>query len=60
MRYFNGTGCLAIFTGAQTTIGRTVHVDAWDEATGTALVVDPKRGMRRPVTDYPDACSIAP
>ncbi|MDQ0600256.1 hypothetical protein QF037_004601 [Streptomyces canus] len=35
-------------------IGRTVHVDAWDEATGVALVVDPKRGTRRPVTDCPD------
>ncbi|MEW2049883.1 hypothetical protein [Streptomyces sp. NPDC005476] len=54
MRYFNGTGWLAIFTGTETTIGRTVHVDAWDEATGVALVVDPKRGTRRPVTEYPD------
>jgi hypothetical protein len=54
MRYFNGTGWLAIFTGTETMIGRTVHVDAWDETTGVALVVDPKGGTRRPVTDYPD------
>ncbi|MFC4464284.1 hypothetical protein ACFPH6_06845 [Streptomyces xiangluensis] len=54
MHYFNGTGWLAIFTGTETMIGRTVDVDTWDEATGVALVVDPKRGTRRPVTDYPD------
>ncbi|MEW2569267.1 hypothetical protein [Streptomyces sp. NPDC047070] len=54
MRYFTGTGQLAIFTGTETTIGRTAHVDAWGESTGVALVVDPGRGTRRPVTDYPD------
>lgn len=54
MRYFNGTGWLAIFSGTDTMIGRTVDVDAWDEATGVALVVDPQGGTRRPVTDYPD------
>ncbi|MFG2768939.1 hypothetical protein [Streptomyces sp. NPDC048350] len=54
MRYFNGTGWLAIFNGTETMTGRTVHVDAWDETTGAALVVDPKRGTRRVVTDYPD------
>ncbi|MFE7276014.1 hypothetical protein [Streptomyces sp. NPDC057623] len=54
MRYFNGTGWLAIFTGTETAIGRTVDVDAWDDATGVALVVDPQGGSRRPVTDYPD------
>src|SRR5690348_8734332 len=30
------------------------HADAWDEATGVALVVDPKRGTRHPVTDHPE------
>ncbi|MEU2554623.1 hypothetical protein ABZ589_23605 [Streptomyces sp. NPDC013313] len=54
MRYFNGTGWLAIFTGTETMSGRTVDVDAWDEATGLALVVDPQRGTRRAVTDYTD------
>ena len=53
-RYFNGTGWLAIFTGTETMIGRTVDVDTWDEATGVALVVDAQPGTRRPVTDYPD------
>jgi hypothetical protein len=54
MRYFNQTGWLAIFNGTESMIGRTVAVEAWDEATGTALVVDPQRGALRPVTDYPD------
>lgn len=54
MRYFNGTGWLAIFNGAEAMIGRTVDMDAWDATTGVALVVDPQRGTRRPVTDYPD------
>lgn len=54
MRYFNGTGWLAIFNGTETMTGRTVDVDAWDAATGVALVVDPQLGTRRPVTDYPD------
>ncbi|MGW1538909.1 hypothetical protein ACWCPM_01195 [Streptomyces sp. NPDC002309] len=54
MHYFNRTGWLAIFSGTETLIGRTVDVDAWDEATGVALVVDPKRGTRLPVADYPD------
>ncbi|MDX2593461.1 hypothetical protein PV343_14610 [Streptomyces sp. WI03-4A] len=54
MRYFNGTGWLAIFTGTETMSGRTVNVDAWDEAPALALVVDPRRGTRRAVTDYTD------
>lgn len=54
MHYFNGTGWLAIFTGTETMIARTMDVDAWDEATGVALVVDPKHGTRLPVTDYSD------
>lgn len=32
MRHANGTGWLAIFTGTETLIGRTVDVDDWDEA----------------------------
>ncbi|MFJ9093429.1 hypothetical protein ACIRIR_18130 [Streptomyces globisporus] len=31
-----------------------MDVDAWDATAGVALVVDPQRGTRRPVTDYPD------
>lgn len=54
MHYFNGTGWLEIFNGTQTSIGRTVDVDAWDAATGVGFFVDPQRGTRRPVTDYPD------
>ncbi|MFG2670468.1 hypothetical protein [Streptomyces sp. NPDC048445] len=54
MRYFNGTGWLAIFNGTETMVGRTVDEDAWDAATGVALVVDPKQGTRRPVRGYPD------
>ncbi|WP_271220353.1 hypothetical protein [Streptosporangium carneum] len=29
-------------------------VEAWDPKTGTALVVNPQRGVLRPVTDYSD------
>ncbi|MEV0267077.1 hypothetical protein AB0I49_37845 [Streptomyces sp. NPDC050617] len=54
LRYFNQTGWTAIFNGTETEIGRMVRVEAWDPATGTALVVDPKRGAMRPVTDYED------
>ncbi|HEY8980434.1 MAG TPA: hypothetical protein VIU15_12705 [Streptomyces sp.] len=54
MHYFNGTGWMARFDGTKTTMARAVAVDAWDEATGVALVVDPKLGRRLPVTDYPD------
>lgn len=54
LRYFNQTGWTAIFNGTETDIGRMVRVEAWDPATGTALVVDPKRGAMRPVTDYED------
>lgn len=54
LRYFNQTGWTAIFNGTETEIGRMVRVEAWDLATGTALVVDPKRGAMRPVTDYED------
>ncbi|MET8980348.1 hypothetical protein ABZX85_32560 [Streptomyces sp. NPDC004539] len=54
MHYFNSTGWIARFTGTDTTMARAVDVDAWDEATGVALVVDPQLGRRRPVTDYPD------
>lgn len=31
-----------------------VRVEGWDQTTGTALVVDPKRGALRAVTDYED------
>ncbi|WP_405842320.1 hypothetical protein [Streptomyces sp. NBC_01518] len=41
LHYLNGTGWLAIFTDTETVIGRTADVDAWDEATGVAVVVDP-------------------
>ncbi|GAB4586697.1 hypothetical protein Ntsu_45290 [Nocardia sp. IFM 10818] len=51
---FTHTGWVAIFSGTETLIGRTWEVDGWDPATGTALVVDPEVGARRPVTDYPD------
>ncbi|MFI9747602.1 hypothetical protein [Streptomyces sp. NPDC052494] len=54
LRYFNQTGWTAIFNGTDTEIGRMVRVEGWDQATGTALVVDPKRGALRPVTDYVD------
>ncbi|WP_427761557.1 hypothetical protein [Streptomyces sp. DSM 41931] len=54
LRYFNQTGWTAIFSGTDTEIGRMVRVEGWDQATGTALVVDPKRGALRPVTDYED------
>ncbi|MFI6688361.1 hypothetical protein [Streptomyces sp. NPDC050485] len=54
LRYFNQTGRTAIFNGTETDIGRMVRVEAWDPATGTALVVDPKRRAMRPVTDYED------
>ncbi|WP_101258486.1 hypothetical protein [Streptomyces barkulensis] len=60
MRYFNQTGWLAIFNGTESMIGRTVAVEAWDEATGTALVVDPQRGALLPVTDYPDFSHLEP
>jgi hypothetical protein len=40
--------------GTETEIGRMVRVEAWNPATGTAQVVDPKRGAMRPATDYED------
>ncbi|MEU8589495.1 hypothetical protein AB0C59_21220 [Streptomyces sp. NPDC048664] len=52
LRYFNQTGWTAIFNGTDTEIGRMVRVEGWDQATGTALVVDPKQGALRPVTGY--------
>ncbi|MFE2227273.1 hypothetical protein [Streptomyces kronopolitis] len=54
LRYFSQSGWTAIFSGTDTEIGRMVRVECWDEATGAALVVDPKRGALRPVTDYED------
>ncbi|MGA4996389.1 hypothetical protein [Nonomuraea bangladeshensis] len=54
MLYFNQTGWVAIFTGTETETGRTVDVEAWEQNTGAALVVDPQRGVMRPVSDYPD------
>lgn len=45
-RYFNQTGWTAIFNGTDTENGRMVRVECWDQASGTALVVDPKRGAR--------------
>ncbi|MFD0305920.1 hypothetical protein [Streptomyces sp. NPDC127119] len=40
--------------GGDTEIGRMVRVEGWDQMTGAALVVDPKRGALRAVTDYED------
>lgn len=54
VHYFNQMGWVAIFTGTETEIGRTVHIEAWDPVTGSALVVDPQRGALRAVSDYPD------
>lgn len=48
------TGWLAIFTGTDTQMARRREVDGWDITTGTALVVDPDMGARRPVTDFSD------
>ncbi|MFK8844371.1 hypothetical protein [Streptomyces sp. Ac-502] len=53
-RYFNQTGWTAIFNGTDSRTGRTVKVEAWDPATGAALVVDTERGALRPVMDYED------
>ncbi|MFC8015362.1 hypothetical protein [Streptomyces cinereoruber] len=53
-QYVNQTGWTAIFNGTDTEIGRMVRVEGWDQTTGTALVVDPKRGALRAVTDYED------
>jgi hypothetical protein len=47
-----------MFTGTDTMTGRTMEVIAWHEATDVALVVDPQRGTRRPVTDYPDSSHL--
>lgn len=52
LRHFSQTGWTAIFHGTETEIGRMVRVEAWNPATGTAQVVDPKRGAMRPATDY--------
>ncbi|MEU5588940.1 hypothetical protein [Streptomyces chrestomyceticus] len=52
LRHFHQTGWNAIFNGTDTTIGRTVRVEAWEPATGAALVVDRERGTLRPVMDY--------
>lgn len=54
MRYFSEIGWTAIFSGTETEIGRMRPVEAWDSATGVALVVDPQKGALRPVTDWPD------
>lgn len=54
LQYFNQTGWLAFFHGTETEICRQVNVEGWDKETGTALVVDAKRGALRPVTDYED------
>lgn len=52
LRHFHQTGWNAILNGTDTTIGRTVRVEAWEPATGAALVVDRERGTLRPVMDY--------
>lgn len=54
LSYFNQTGWTAIFNGTDTEVGRMVRVEGWDQTSGTALVVDPKRGALRPVADYED------
>lgn len=60
LRYFNQTGWIAIFNGTETEIGRMVRVEGWEPTTGTALVVDRKRGALRPVTDYEDFSHLEP
>ncbi|MGW4535975.1 hypothetical protein ACWEOI_33960 [Nocardia sp. NPDC004340] len=51
---YTPTGWMAFFTGTDTRMARQRTVDGWDSVTGTALVVDPETGVRRPVTDYSD------
>ncbi|MGW9211790.1 hypothetical protein ACWGR4_33065 [Embleya sp. NPDC055664] len=60
LQYFNQTGWLAFFTGIETEIGRQRNVEGWDPNSGTALVVDTKRGALRPVTDYEDFSHLEP
>lgn len=54
MRYFTATGWIAIFTGTDVEIGRTRPVEAWHQTTGEALVVDPQRGVLRPISERSD------
>lgn len=60
IRDFTATGWMAYFIGTPTLIARQRPVDGWDEATGTALIVDTERGVRRPVSDYPDFSHLEP
>lgn len=53
-RYFNATGWVAIFSGMQSTMGRTQGVEAWRESDGAALVVDAEKGFLRAAGDYDD------
>ncbi|GGZ20934.1 hypothetical protein GCM10010365_46590 [Streptomyces poonensis] len=48
MTDFNSTGWIALFENHQ------ADVEGWDLVTHAALVVDPDRGVMRPVTEYPD------
>lgn len=54
MRIFNTTGWTAVFTGTETETGRFRPVEAWDQGTGEALVVDPPHGVLRPVSYWQD------
>lgn len=54
LKFFNQTGWIAYFAGTDTEDARIVQVEGWEHSTGTALVVDPKRGALRPVTEFED------
>ncbi|WP_416975873.1 hypothetical protein [Streptomyces sp. 4F14] len=54
MDRFTATGWMAFFSGTETEMARQRDVEAWHPTTGTALIVDPRRGALRPVTDFED------
>ncbi|WP_328860439.1 hypothetical protein [Streptomyces sp. NBC_00306] len=54
MADFSSTGWIALFAHRQ------ANVEGWDPVTRTALVVDPERGVMRPVSDYPDFSRLIP
>ncbi|QBS45877.1 hypothetical protein DMB37_15400 [Nocardia sp. CS682] len=54
LKFFNQTGWIAYFAGTDTEDARIMRVEGWQHSTGTALVVDPKRGALRPVTEFED------
>ncbi|MFI0358002.1 hypothetical protein [Actinomadura sp. 9N407] len=63
MLYFTETGWVASFSGGgspgtDTAVGRIRRVESWDPATGMALIVDPKQGRLRPVTDWEDFAGL--